>query len=166
VVPDHRLSPSATLKVPVIDLYLDTSAVLDAGAFVLSFLVLVELGAARAYTIASEKLGIGFNESLGEATDIEPNFLDMAFYTSGAAGGLSPTPIAFKWIAHLKYPAFFTLVLAEAVWLQWGLWPLVGSTRRIVFAVLGLVTWLSAAWRVGVQWWTRYKNLRFLGRHF
>lgn len=161
-----RLSPRAELKVPIIDLFVDTSAVLEAGAFVLCFLVLVELGAARAYSVATEKLGFGFNDPLGEATDKEPNFLDMAFYTAGPTRGLSPSPTVLKWIAHLKYPAFFTLVLAEAVWLLWGLWPIVGSVRRTVFAVLGLVAWLVAAWRVGEQWRTRFRNLRFFGRHF
>ena len=160
------LSPSADLKMPIIDVHLDTAAILEVGPFVLCFLVLVVLGAARAYAVASEKLGIGFDDPRGEATDTEPNFLDMTFYTARTSRRVSPSPVAFKWIAHLKYPAFFTLVLAEAAWLLWGLWPVVGSTRRTIFAVLGLVAWLFAACRVGEQWWTRFKDLRFFGRHF
>lgn len=105
-----RLSPSSALKVPIIDLSLDSSTVLEAGPFVLSFLMLVEIGATKAYSVATEKLAFApFDDPRGEATDTEPTFLDMAFYTARRSRRVGESPVAFKWVAHLKYPTFLSL---------------------------------------------------------
>src|SRR5262245_31928411 len=58
-----RLTPSAELKMPLIDFHLDTLAVLEAGPLVLSFFVLVQMGAGRAYNAVTRKLGIGHDRA-------------------------------------------------------------------------------------------------------
>jgi len=158
-----RSSPSAQLKVPLIDLYLDTRTVLEAGPFVLSFFVLVEMGAATAYTAVLRKL-IGYDDARAEEVDAEPNFLEMALYIPHRLRASTGTLARlWRWINRHKFPAFLSVVLLQATFLLYDLWPL-GTTRRVVFASLGMATWLLAAAQVSEQWWTRFKNVWFFWR--
>ena len=137
------------VKAPIVNLELDVAPILAAGPAILSFLVLVVMGALRAYRRAGEHLGLGPSDQRGEATDTEPNFLDLAFYSTG-----SKRPI-LRHVEHIvlfKYPVFLSLVLVQAGYL-WRYWTL------SVLGVLGVLLWLIAWWQVALLWHQRLRGI-------
>jgi hypothetical protein len=148
-----RPADNDTVKVPIFNLELDTAPILATGPFVLSFLVLVIMGTLKAYRRASEKLGITNLHELGEATDVDPNFLDLAFYSWGSKW------LVLRYLAKLglfKHAALLTLALAEAAWLwheqSFGI--LRASSFVIVVTIVGGVVWIIACWNL-LWYWTR-----------
>ena len=158
-----RSSPSAQLKVPLIDLYLDARAVLEAGPFVLSFLVLVEIGTVTAYTAVLRK-HVGHDDARAEEVDGEPNFLEMVFYIPyRLRTSTSSIASVWHWINRNKFVVFLSLALVQPAFLLYDLWPL-GTTGRAVFFLLGTATWLLAVGQVVEQWWTKFQNVWFFWR--
>jgi len=166
------------VKVPVLNLELDSAAILTTGPLVLSFLVLVITGALRAYRHASEQLKIDKWDDRGEATDTEPNFLDMAFYSRGPKRGAENTTgrgalkkhlatvkrLALHYVHKLvafKYPVFLSLALVEAAWLWWfvesSLAPF--SSFASVVNIVSVFLWLIACAQVLWYWSRRVADL-------
>jgi hypothetical protein len=144
-------SPDRGLSLPLVHLELDIGPVREAGAFVISFLAIVVMGAFRAFQTASDTLQIApIDDARGEATDLDPNFLDLAFYSR---------PSSCLWIrrlVHFKYPVFISLALAEATFLLVDLWPPWSTRQRGILGVLGLAFWLLAVGQVGRLWYGRF----------
>jgi len=137
------------VKVPVLDLELGVASILAGGPVVLSFLVLVVIGALKAYRRASEQLGIDPADPRAEATDAEPNFLDMAFYSMGST---RPVLRHIPHVVQLKYPVFLSAVLLQAGNL------LRHSTPSVV-GVMGVIVWFVAVWQVAWYWHRRFRSL-------
>jgi hypothetical protein len=137
------------VKVPVLNLELGVGPILAAGPIVLSFLVLVVMGTLTAYRVASERLGLETGDLRGEATDTEPNFLDMAFYCLKSE---RPVLRNIPTIVALKYPIFLSAVLVLAGYLLWQSMPSITGG-------VSVLVWLVAALRVGWYWRRRFRDL-------
>ena len=137
------------VKVPVLNLELGVAPILAAGPVVLSFLVLVVVGALKAYLRASEHLRIDRYDPRGEAIDTEPNFLDLAFYSMGST---RPVLRHVPRVVQFKYPVFLSAVLVQAGYLLWH------STPSVV-GVVGVIVWFVAVWQVAWYWHRRFRDL-------
>jgi len=145
-----------TLRLPIVELELGADVVFAAGATILAFLVLVIMGALRAWGYARSKLGLGAGADWQtEAVDTYPNAIDLAFYTTP----MSPKP--FATLAYFAYPLFLSAALVEAAWLWLDLYRsghgLLFSRR--FFLVSGLILWVGAACQVATMWFKRFSNL-------
>lgn len=144
-------SPDSGLSLPLVHLELEIGPVHEAGAFVISFLVLVVMGALRAFRTATETLQFApVDDPHGEATDIDPNFLDLAFYSSRSSR------IWLRRLVHFKYPAVLSFALVEAAVLLVDLWPPWSTRQRGILGVLGMVFWLPAVGQVVWLWYRRF----------
>jgi hypothetical protein len=137
------------VKVPVLNLELGVAPILAAGPAVLSFLVLVVMGALRAYGRATENLGIERSDPRGEATDTEPNFLDLAFYPTEST---RPVLRYVPRIVLFKYPVFLSLVLVQPGCLFW-------HSALSAVGIVGILVWCVASWRVAFYWHRRFRDL-------
>jgi hypothetical protein len=179
-----RPADGNAVKVPVLNLELDSAPILTTGTLALSFLVLVIIGTLKAYRFASEQLGATKLLELGEATDVEPNFLDMAFYSGKWAKTPRPpilesvnSPWFAKWwrvMGHLtqllgliKYPALLTLALVEAAWLWWKVSRSIlarftelhaASSFVVIVSIVGGVVWIIACGQVLWYWKRRFAD--------
>jgi hypothetical protein len=135
------------ISVPIVDLQLRGSIVLGSGGPVLAFLVLVVVGAIRAWTHAIEQIR-GAPVTRAEQLDAHPNAIDLAVYTT------SQTPKVIRHLLSLSYPLFLTAGLAESAWLGWSAWSQ-ASVGRPYLLVAMVLTWLPAAALVLGMWRNR-----------
>ena len=135
------------VKAPIVELELDGRVVAACGPIVISFLLLVMMGALRASSHACKEAGIA--DFTGEALDLHPNALDLAFYTSKAS------PRVMIVVTYFKYPAFLTLALVEAAWL----WVRLPQALLHVTRAVALVLWVGAAWQIGAMWLGRLRKV-------
>ena len=144
---------SHEITVPVIDLRLNALTVLASGAPVIAFLVLVVMGAIRAWTHAVEQVAGTSPVKDAEHLDAHPNAIDFAMYTT------TRSPAVIKKILYFVYPLFLLIALVESAWL--GAWlgrnPLV--PWRVVFIGVLAVTWIPAAFLVLAMWLKRLRKL-------
>jgi len=147
----HARASSATdvkpMKVPIVDLELSTEFVLAFGPALISFLILIVLGTARAYSRARQKLDLlGSGDWSGEEFDTSPNAIDLAFYT---------TPDTLKTVVgraivtvvHFSYPTFLAAGLLEAAWLSKSLVQDCAPGRLVAVAV-AVPLWIVAAYHL------------------
>jgi hypothetical protein len=134
-----RSSASATITVPVVQLELDTLTVLASGGPIIAFLVLVIIGAIRAWTHALEQVRGTRPAKDSEQLDTHPNAIDLAIYTTDRS------PSTIKQVTYFAYPLLLLAGLAESAILAWWLWRTPSVGARPVFLILQLVTWVPAA---------------------
>lgn len=138
---------ASLIKAPILELEVSTNVVALSGPAVIAFLVLVFMGALRASWAAVCEAGI--RDFKGEAFDLHPNALDLAFYTTPTS------PRILRVLTYFKYPAFLTGALLEALWLWRGL----PQPRIHPAVIIAAVLWLAAAWQVGDMWVRRVKKV-------
>jgi hypothetical protein len=150
------LDGTTSLTVPLIDLELSAAVVLASGPPVLSFLVLVIIGALRAYSTAREKLGLSQGADwTGEEVDIHPNAIDFALYTTPRSPKLIST------VAFFSYPGFLLVALAVAAWIIFHLVDGRPPGWRMS-VVMAAVLWLPATWLVLALCYRRLRRLSVL----
>jgi hypothetical protein len=132
-------TPTATFRVPLINLEVPKLLVWASGPAILCFLVLMLMGALRAHTTSQTTLGIG-GKADAEAADLHPNALDFAFYTTADSKDL------VKWFFGCFSPYFLfpVAVLVLAAFMGWLLYSEASGGLRWVFVAVGLVLWLPA----------------------
>ena len=133
-----RNPSSDTITVPVVDLHLDTLTVEASGGPILAFLVLVIIGAIRAWTHALEQIRRAKPAKDGEQLDTSPNAIDLAVYTTDSS------PSIIKKITYFAYPLFLLAGLTESAILAIWLWQTRSVPARALFLVFQLVTWIPA----------------------
>ena len=135
------------INVPIVDLRLDRLTVLASGAPVMAFLVLVVMGAIRAWTRAAEQVRGEAPAKDVEPLDTYPNAIDLAMYTT------SDSPKSVRKLLSFAYPLFLTSALIEVAWLAL---PVVSGPERVVGAwgyLAGvLVLAVPALVLVGTMW--------------
>ncbi len=141
----------AALEVPVLGLKLDSGWVLASAGPVISFLLLVILGALRASSNVIAELKLGAGNYSAERLDAHPNAIDLAVYTTKK----SPRLVAA--VAYFAYPLFLSGALFEAAWLTLSKGAS-GPHPRILMAV-STVLWLPAFLQLVAMWWARARNL-------
>jgi hypothetical protein len=135
------------MKVPVVDLELSSGFVLAFGPALISFLVLIVLGTARAYRWARQKLSLGGSgDWSGEEFDTSPNAIDLAFYTTPRT---LETVVgkAIVTVVHFVYPTFLAGALGEAAWLAKSLVGDCAPGGLVAVAVAALL-WIPAAYHL------------------
>ena len=148
-----RNSPSSSITVPVVDLDLDTLTVQASGGPILAFLVLVIVGAIRAWTHALEQIRDAKPAKDAEQLDTQPNAIDLAIYTT------DDSPSFVRKVVYFAYPVFLFGGLAESAFLAYWLWRTPSGPAKTVFLILQLVTWIPAAYLVIAMVVTRVKQL-------
>lgn len=138
---------SSLIKAPILELEIGADVIAMSGPAVISFLVLIFMGALRASSLAVREAGIP--DFKGEAFDLHPNALDLAFYTTAGS------PRVLTVLTYLKYPAFLTGALIEALWL----WRILPQPRSHPVLLIAAGLWLAAAWQVGGMWAGRVKKV-------
>ncbi len=147
-----RASTSQPITVPLVDLELDATTVLAAGAPIIAFLVLAVMGAIRAWTRALEQIR-GQSLRDAEPLDIYPNALDLAIYTT------EKSPVLLRDALYFAYPLYLTVALAESAWLERWLLGAAGVPGRTFFLAAGCLCWLGAATLVLIMWVARVKKI-------
>lgn len=135
---------------------MDASTVLASGGPVLAFLVLVVVGAIRAWTHALEQVRGTVPATDAEPLDAHPNAIDLAVYTTDRS------PAILRRLLSLAYALFLTVGLAESVWLGWWAWSVRIPARPVLIGVM-TITWLPAALLVLGMWHTRLRQFRKTG---
>ena len=148
-----RGSTDQNITVPVVDLELNASLVLAAGAPVLAFLVLAAMGAIRAWTHALEQFRGAKPGTDAEQLDTSPNALDLAMYTTED----SPRPVRI--LLSFVYPTYLSAVLVESAWLWAWVWRTSDVAGRSAFLISGAVAWLPATLLVLAMWLKRIKQI-------
>jgi hypothetical protein len=149
-----RGTPVQTITVPIVELQLDTLSVLSSGGPIIAFLILVVIGAIRAWSHALEQVR-GTKPAEGvEQLDTHPNAIDLAIYTT------ANSPSFLRNLLYFAYPLFLLAALIESGLLGWWVMhtPMVPG-RALVIAAQAL-TWLPAAWLVLSMWVGRFKRVR------
>lgn len=147
-----RASTSQPITVPLVDLELDATTVLAAGAPIIAFLVLAVMGAIRAWTRALEQIR-GQSLRDAEPLDIYPNALDLAIYTT------EKSPALLRDALYFAYPLYLTAALAESAWLERWLLGAASVPGRTFFLVAGCLCLLGAAILVLIMWVARVKKI-------
>jgi hypothetical protein len=146
-------SGAQQISVPIVDLKLDSRAVLASGGTIVAFVVLASLGAIFAWSNALRQCsGESWRED-AERLDVHPNALDLAIYTTSES-----TPL-LRNVVRFVYPAYMTVALFESAWLQWWLWQNPAPARWF-FVVAGALVWGRAMWLAARVWGQRIKALR------
>lgn len=142
------------ISVPVVELRLDRYTVLACGAPVIAFLVLVVVGAIRAWTLAVERVRGQAPAGDVEPLDTYPNAIDLATYTT------SGTPALIRHLLSFAYPLFLTAALVESVWLAL---PMLTGPEALsgswVYLAIGCPIFLAAALLVATMWRHRIRQL-------
>ncbi len=134
------------LAVPVIDLRLSAPVVLASGPSVIALLVLIVMGALRAFSVAQWHLGKEIQSAGGsERFDVHPNALDLAVYTT------AESPRWAASILYFTYPLVLIAALAEAAWLWWRIQNQPSPPPGwLLFGVVGVLLWAPAVYVVVV----------------
>jgi hypothetical protein len=148
-----RNPTSSIITVPVVDLHLDTLTVEASGGPIIAFLVLVIMGAIRAWTHALEQIRGGKPARDAEQLDTSPNAIDLAVYTTESS------PSIIKKVIYFSYPLFLAAGLTESGILAIWLWQTQSVPGRAVFLAFQLVTWIPAAILVVAMVVARVKQL-------
>ena len=149
----YARSPSGQMiKVPVVDFELDTLTVLASGGPIIAFLVLVVMGAIRAWTHALEQIR-GRPARDAEQLDTYPNAIDLAVYTT------EHSPRLIRELTYFAYPLFLTAALIESTSLARWVWRTQSVPGRGWFISFQLLTWLPAALLVIGMWIRRFKQI-------
>ena len=138
-------TPVPPLRVPFINLELSAPTLIASGPAIIAFLVVVVMGAIRAYSHAQDKLDITNVAGAAEPLDVHPNALDFAAYTT------ERTP---KWLAtilYFVYPTYLAAALLEAAWLWVNLAGQSGDSipGRTGFLTVAVPIWIAGLWQVG-----------------
>jgi|GEM_PF-1779178 len=142
------------ITVPIVSLKLDAATVLASGGPIVAFLVLVIMGAIRAWTHALEQYRGTSPANDAEQLDTHPNALDLAMYTT------DKSPAVMRHLLSFVYPLFLTAALVESVWLGWWLWSDPVVPGREYFLVAWVVSWIPAAVLVlSNMWWKRIRQV-------
>ncbi len=144
---------SEQIIVPMVGLKLDAPFVLATGGPILAFLVLVVMGAIRAWTHAFEQYRGTSPAVDSEQLDTHPNALDLAMYTT------DKSPAMVRRLLSFVYPFFLTASLGESGLLGWWVWSSPAVVGRDVLLVAWALLWIPAAVLVLAMWWTRIKQL-------
>ena len=146
-------SPTQTIKVPIVDLDLDSITVLASGGPIIAFLVLAVMGAIRAWTHALEQIrGVG-SRAGAEQLDTYPNAIDLAMYTT------EQSPKTLRKVLYFAYPAVLIAALAESA----ALWYAIAQTPafpRIAVTIVQAFVWVPAAILVLSMLWSRITKLK------
>jgi hypothetical protein len=144
------------LKLPVIDLELSGGVVWATGPAVVAFILLAYLGAVRAYSRATEALGLnipGDPETVSEPFDTAPNAVDLAAYTTQESWAF------VKRAVYFLHPLIITGFLLEAMWLAVRVG---GSPQaipgRTAWVIFGSALCLAASFRVADTWRRRIRR--------
>jgi hypothetical protein len=148
-----RGSGSATIRVPIVDLDLDALTVQASGGPIIAFLVLVIIGAIRAWTHALEQFRGTKPARRAEQLDTHPNAIDLAIYTTDSS------PALLRKALYFAYPVFLLGGLAESAVLGWSLWRTPSVPGRAGFLAFQLLTWIPAAYLVVAMVVTRIGQL-------
>jgi hypothetical protein len=148
-----RNSASTTITVPIVELDLGTLTVEASGGPIIAFLVLVIIGAIRAWTHALEQIRGSRPAKDAEQLDTHPNAIDLAIYTTDSS------PAIIRKAVYFAYPLLLLAGLAESALLAWWLWRTPSVPARTVFLILQLVTWIPAAFLVVAMVVTRTRQL-------
>ena len=149
----HRANPETQeFVVPFINLKLDALIIMASGGPVLAFLLLVTLGALRAWKRAVDQYYELTNATGSERLDIHPNALDLAFYTT------VKSPKCIRWFTWQLYPLFLSALSAEAWWLLVLTWTNPESPGRIAFVIVGALLLVPATFLVLKLWWSKNRQ--------
>jgi len=146
-------TPAQTIKVPIVDLELDSRTVLASGGPMIGFLVLAVMGAIRAWTHAVDQVrGQGSRVSV-EQLDTHPNAIDLALYTT------PKSPKSLRAILYFAYPAVLIAALVESA----VLWYSIAQTPafpRVPITIVQAVVWIPAAFLVLSMFRSRITSLK------
>ena len=124
-------APTPLLTIPGTATRFPVLTVWATGGPVLLFVLLVILGALRAYTRAYHQLAPASDD---ETVDDHPNAIDWA------ADSTAATPKALAWLLGFSYPLYMTVFAVEAtiLLLTVARWP-VAVPGRELFTILGII---------------------------
>ena len=149
----HARTPAQSIRVPIVDLDLDSLTVLASGGPIIGFLVLAVVGAIRAWTHAVDQVrGQGSRISV-EQLDTHPNAIDLAVYTT------AKSPRSLRTILYFAYPTVLIAALVESALLWYSVAQTPGFPRVPLTIVQALV-WIPAAFLVLSMLWSRITTVK------
>lgn len=144
---------SHPVKVPVVDLELDAGTVLASGGPIMAFLVLVMMGAIRAWTNALMHISGASSAKDAEKLDTHPNAIDLAVYTT------KDSPALLRKLLYFAYPLFLITALIESLMLGYSSLRTLSASGQALLIAAQALTWIPATILVLIMWATRFKHL-------
>jgi hypothetical protein len=149
----HARNVHVPIKVPIVDLELDSLTVLASGGPTIAFLVLVMMGAVRAWSRALQQIRGSSSSKDAEQLDMHPNAIDLAVYTTQSS------PAFIRKVLYFAYPVILSGALIESLVFANWLWRTPSVSGRAFFLTAQVLIWIPAAILVLGMWVSRIKHV-------